>query len=548
MSTSGVSSTRSYDHIGVRWVTGEFDHFNPYPQWSCQPEEHEVVELLQEVVSPLEEYKVTSLHKSAYNAFFTVAWADKSYVLKLTVPVCPERKTLSEVATMRWTKMMTPLPLPDVVQNLYSTSANNPVGCEWILMRKVPGRSLFDCWFELDMSRKRRIVEQLAEYTICVFDNHFDGISSLYPASSGDPDKRPEMSGMDSTMPFFWNGRYEKNRPCGPYETYREWAFHRLDLAYADAGKVLPRLQHRRMRLIPWRIQALINKLKELHDVLFLSSPITAPNVKQEEKEEEKDQPLKGTTKDEPIDLSSDSEDDATLSNSSNTNNDDDHHNSNVMEPEPFICEERTMMWHTNLSADNIFVDDTGVITGVLDWECISAIPRSVACQLPALLLEGHDRFEEPRVEHYWTFSDTLSHHPSSGEDEEDEDDEEDEEERGRSRPRKRRRRVGPTSEYWQARREYELTQLRHHFERYMYERSLGWHMCHKHHALKMDFEAAVQYCDDPLLLGVVEEWVGAVEKALGEKKKNKTRGLEVWCLERRIARGHRAPAGHNER
>ncbi|KAK8068414.1 kinase-like protein [Apiospora saccharicola] len=42
-------------------------------------------------------------------------------------------------------------------RNLYSASANNPVGCEWILMRKVLGRPLFDCWHELEMSRKRRI-------------------------------------------------------------------------------------------------------------------------------------------------------------------------------------------------------------------------------------------------------------------------------------------------------------------------------------------------------------------------------------------------------
>lgn len=552
MSISSVSSTQTLAQIGVEWMTGEFDHFNPYPQWSCEPEAHEVVELLQQVVSPVEEYNVTFLHKSAYNAFFAVDWADESYVVKVTIPVCPVRKTESEVATMRWAKVMTPLPLPDVVQNLYSTSANNPIGCEWILMRKVHGRPLFDCWHELDMPRKRRIVEQLAEYTVCVFDRGLDGISSLYPAGPDDPDRRPEMLGMASTMPFFWNGRYHKKPRCGPYETYREWAFDRLDLAHADAEKVLPKLENRHIRLIPWRIQAVINKLKKLHDVLFPSSRTPVPDS--EEEEMKKEEPPKGGTKYEPIDILSDSEDgdDVTATNSVAGNND---NNSENAVQEVLISEEPTMMWHTNLSTDNIFIDNTGVITGVLDWECISAIPRSVACQLPAFLLEGHDRYKEPCVEHYWTFSDTLSHHSSDDEEDNENEREEDEEERrGRSRRRKRRR-VGPTPEFWQARREWELTQLRHHFERIMAERSIGWHMCYKHYGLKRDFETAVQYCDDPLLLKIVEKWVDDVEAALLKKKEKnagssepKVRGLEMWSLERQIARGHRAPAGHNER
>ncbi|KAK8063418.1 hypothetical protein PG996_008070 [Apiospora saccharicola] len=37
---------------------------------------------------------------------------------------------------------------------------------------------------ELDMSRNRGIVEQIAEYTVCVFDQALDGIASIYPAAA----------------------------------------------------------------------------------------------------------------------------------------------------------------------------------------------------------------------------------------------------------------------------------------------------------------------------------------------------------------------------
>lgn len=79
------------------------------------------------------------------------------------------------------------------------------------------------------------------------------------------------------------------------------------------------------------------------------------PDVK--EKQEEK--------KEEPIDQSSDSEDDATLTNSSDTGNSNDN---NVVEDQTFNCKEETLVWHTNLSDDNISIDNTGVITHILDW------------------------------------------------------------------------------------------------------------------------------------------------------------------------------------
>ncbi|KAK8051150.1 hypothetical protein PG993_002535 [Apiospora rasikravindrae] len=530
VSISSSKSIQTYAQIGVEWKTKEFDYFNPYPAWSCEPEAHEVVELLKEVVSPLVEYNVKFLHKSSFNRFFEVEWDNQYYVLKLTLPICPVRKTQSEVATMRWAKAMTALPVPDVVQNLYSTSADNPVGCEWILMRKVPGRPLFQCWNDMDMPRKRRLVEQLAEYTVRVFDNEFEGIGSLYPPAPGDPDPRPELKGVQATMPFFWNGRYDEHRQRGPYETYREWAFDRLDLACADAEAVLPKLENINIRKIPWRIQALVAKLKELHDVLFPSSSTPAPAT--EEKKEEEEEELKGGTKDEPIDLLSNSEDDseATLANPDAGDSND----NNVFVP--FDAEEKCMMWHSNLSMDNIFVDETGVITGVLDWECVSAIPRSVGCQLPALLLEGHNRFHEPRIQDYWTFSDTLPSRSPSPSPDDDSENYENGEPRGRPRHRRRRHpQVGPTPAYWQARREWELTDLRRHFLMTMSERSLGWHMCHKHHALKRDFETAVQYCDEPVLLDTVEAWVRDVERALRRKRKiNEAAGGEA----RKMVRG----------
>lgn len=36
---------------------------------------------------------------------------------------------------------------------------------------------------------------------------------------------------------------------------------------------------------------------------------------------------------------------------------------------------EQSILFHDDLSMQNILVDDNGKITGVIDWECVSALP-----------------------------------------------------------------------------------------------------------------------------------------------------------------------------
>jgi Ser/Thr protein kinase RdoA (MazF antagonist) len=62
------------------------------------------------------------------------------------------------------------------------------------------------------------------------------------------------------------------------------------------------------------------------------------------------------------------------------------------MTPEPSI------LFHGDLSMQNILVDDDGKIIGIVDWECVSALALWKACQLPELL-EDRDRNEELKRE-----------------------------------------------------------------------------------------------------------------------------------------------------
>jgi hypothetical protein len=61
---------------------------------------------------------------------------------------------------------------------------------------------------------------------------------------------------------------------------------------------------------------------------------------------------------------------------------------------------EPTMIFHNDLSRHNILVDKKGVLTGVVGWECVSALLLWIACQLPPVL-QGKPFGEEPMKSKY---------------------------------------------------------------------------------------------------------------------------------------------------
>jgi aminoglycoside phosphotransferase (APT) family kinase protein len=42
--------------------------------------------------------------------------------------------------------------------------------------------------------------------------------------------------------------------------------------------------------------------------------------------------------------------------------------------------DESTYLYHPDLSANNILVNDQGNLTGIVDWECVMAAPSRLSC------------------------------------------------------------------------------------------------------------------------------------------------------------------------
>ncbi|KAI1383723.1 uncharacterized protein F4822DRAFT_417381 [Hypoxylon trugodes] len=142
---------------------------------------------------------------------------------------------------------------------------------------------------------------------------------------------------------------------------------------------------------------------------------------------------------------------------------------------------EPTMLWHDNISLDNILVDQNGVLCGVIDWDCVSCLPLYEACQFPAFLQQGQDRLLEPLTPYTITRKQLDAN---------------------KDLPR-----------YNKELRQHQLTQLRRLFIAEMTDKCPTWVEIFRNRVYLRDYECAVQNCDNEFAYKCVEEWVDMMEK-----------------------------------
>ncbi|KAE8367076.1 phosphotransferase enzyme family-domain-containing protein [Aspergillus caelatus] len=100
------------------------------------------------------------------------------FLFRVTLPVDPFFKTESEVATLAFLRQKTSIPVPEVVA--WSSTSDNALGYEWILLKKVEGVPLEQKWRAISLETKIQISERLAAYAAELRSLPFDRIGSLY--------------------------------------------------------------------------------------------------------------------------------------------------------------------------------------------------------------------------------------------------------------------------------------------------------------------------------------------------------------------------------
>ncbi|KAL2022127.1 hypothetical protein VTK56DRAFT_5956 [Thermocarpiscus australiensis] len=86
-------------------------------------------------------------------------------------------KSLSEIATTRYLKRFTEIPVPEIYY--YDLDPDNDIGAPFVLMEKMPGRHLHKLWEGLTLEHKKSALSQMASIIAQLASLEFDQIGSL---------------------------------------------------------------------------------------------------------------------------------------------------------------------------------------------------------------------------------------------------------------------------------------------------------------------------------------------------------------------------------
>lgn len=121
---------------------------------------------------------------------------------------------------MNFLRIVLKLPVPEVLA--HSTSSDNPIGAEYILMERVKGESLSSRWLSLTTDELKDIMTQIADMERKISDFHFPAYGSLYHKKDLDGETQVPIVEDFCIGPVsarqFWHGQRSKTEidrgPC----------------------------------------------------------------------------------------------------------------------------------------------------------------------------------------------------------------------------------------------------------------------------------------------------------------------------------------------
>ncbi|KAH6874918.1 hypothetical protein B0T10DRAFT_414780 [Thelonectria olida] len=353
---------------GLAWVR---DLWTSEPQWTVDLDEDAIKRTMQHVLRLSGPCRVSFLAQGQCNKLYSIENPPRHFITRVTLPIEPTWKTLSEVATTEWVRDNTSLPVPEILG--FHATCSNPIGFEWIAMTKMPGRPLHEVWGQISFEAKKGVIKRLAEFAVETFDQQFFRIGSIFPEErpatpylspppepepdddDGSPgpgalsepimeDRRgePQIGGVIS-YDFNWDDRIDHNVCRGPFQNSREWMAARLKATEDSATE---------------RLYRALNRDDEESEALLDDFDCTFNIIDQLKRRINVFFPAAG--------------------------------------PEP----EATMLLHDKMTRSNILLRDNGSLSAVVDWECISVVPLWMGCRYPTFL-QGRDRYIGPSRENY---------------------------------------------------------------------------------------------------------------------------------------------------
>lgn len=318
------------------------------PCWTVEPS----IDIIAKIVhhhlklSPDEILQMTVRFQfqGAFNKLYAIQCPRGSFFLRVSLPVDPHFKTLSEVATVKFLESKTSVPVPQIFAS--DSSGNNELKLEWILMRRVPGLPLAQVWGSLDWEAKVSCVTDVAIIMAQLFELKYNSIGNLFyekdlydlsdcPCKGDAVKPDTVVIGRIVSMIFFWGTHLAMNVSRGPFSSSKDWINARFQLMEGDCRRVLNSEDADEDDIEDMEMaQKLLHRLRKHLDSFF-----------------------------------------------------------------PLEWEEFSL-FHDDISRQNLIVDSKGKLQALVDWECVSAMPSWKACQIPSLI-NTLERTERPDSEDY---------------------------------------------------------------------------------------------------------------------------------------------------
>ena len=154
----------------MRWKHSQPGDCQPY--WIIESSNQLIIDTIQPALTLLKldtyELTITWLAEGGWHKVYTASarcsktGKEKSFVLRIALPAYPYYKVESDVATTELIRHFTNIPVPIIY--CYDSSANNPLGLEWMLMKKVEANALSEVWNDLDNDDHITLSCQLASW------------------------------------------------------------------------------------------------------------------------------------------------------------------------------------------------------------------------------------------------------------------------------------------------------------------------------------------------------------------------------------------------
>ena len=196
------------------------------PRWAVEPQLDIIEQICRQKLNQPHTLTVEFFGQGAFNKLYTVQCETGKYMMRVSLPMDPRYKTLSEVATLAFVRQNTNMPVPKVVT--CDTSNDNGLGFEGILMDLMPGKVLGDCWTTMSWTAKEELVKHVVFLTAEMSRKRFNTIGNLYYAQEGRNGDDVSGSSADGdrfrvgrivSKQFFWDDHLRQDVPKGPFRS-----------------------------------------------------------------------------------------------------------------------------------------------------------------------------------------------------------------------------------------------------------------------------------------------------------------------------------------